>query len=82
MVKLQEMLDAKREEIRKLEESARKKEEALRKIALQLEPDEIRFHAFLKENEAMNNPDLQGKQSKQGKQGKRRRTKHKKSSRR
>ena len=44
-------LDTKREEIRKLEEKAQTKEEALKKSELMLEEDAIRFDTFLKEND-------------------------------
>jgi len=44
-------LDTKRDEIRKLEEKAKLKEEALRKSEIMLEEDAIRFDTFLKEND-------------------------------
>ena len=44
-------LDTKREEIRKLEEKAQMKEEALKKSEQMLEEDAIRFDTFLKEND-------------------------------
>ncbi|KAF0749937.1 hypothetical protein AaE_006879 [Aphanomyces astaci] len=44
-------LDTKREEIRKLEEKAQLKEEALKKSELMLEEDAVRFDTFLKEND-------------------------------
>ena len=51
MFLVQMSLDTKREEIRKLEEKAQMKEEALRKSELMLEEDAIRFDAFLKDND-------------------------------
>ncbi|CAM9608550.1 unnamed protein product [Ectocarpus sp. 13 AM-2016] len=51
MFLVQMSLDTKREEIRKLEEKARMKEEALRKSEQMLEEDAIRFDTFLKEND-------------------------------
>lgn len=45
-------LDTKREEIRKLEEKAQMKEEALTRSEQMLEEDTMRFDAFLKENDA------------------------------
>lgn len=51
MFLVQMSLDTKREEIRKLEEKAQLKEEALRKSELMLEEDAIRFDTFLKEND-------------------------------
>eukprot|EP00941_MAST-03F_sp_MAST-3F-sp1_P005614 g5614.t1 len=51
MFLVQMSLDTKREEIRKLEEKAELKEEALRKSELMLEEDAIRFDTFLKEND-------------------------------
>lgn len=51
MFLVQMALDTKREEIRKLEEKALLKEEALRKSELMLEEDAIRFDTFLKEND-------------------------------
>jgi len=51
MFLVQMSLDTKREEIRKLEEKAQMKEEALRKSELMLEEDGIRFDTFLKEND-------------------------------
>lgn len=51
MFLVQMSLDTKREEIRKLEEKAQLKEEALKKSELMLEEDAIRFDTFLKEND-------------------------------
>lgn len=51
MFLVQMALDTKREEIRKLEEKAHLKEEALKKSELMLEEDAIRFDTFLKEND-------------------------------
>jgi hypothetical protein len=51
MFLVQMSLDTKREEIRKLEEKAQMKEEALKKSELMLEEDAIRFDTFLKEND-------------------------------
>lgn len=51
MFLVQMSLDTKREEIRKLEEKAQMKEEALKKGELMLEEDAIRFDTFLKEND-------------------------------
>ncbi len=51
MVLVQMSLDSKREEIRKLEEKAQMKEEALQKSEQMLEEDAIRFDTFLKEND-------------------------------
>lgn len=51
MFLVQMSLDTKREEIRKLEQKAHMKEEALKKSELMLEEDAIRFDAFLKEND-------------------------------
>lgn len=51
MFLVQMSLDTKREEIRKLEEKAQMKEEALRKSECMLEEDAIRFDAFLKDND-------------------------------
>ena len=51
MFLVQMALDTKREEIRKLEERAQLKEEALRKSEQMLEEDAIRFDTFLKEND-------------------------------
>jgi hypothetical protein len=51
MFLVQMSLDTKREEIRKLEEKARMKEEALERSEQLLEEDAIRFDAFLKEND-------------------------------
>jgi hypothetical protein len=48
---VQMSLDTKREEIRKLEEKAQLKEEALKKSELMLEEDAVRFDTFLKEND-------------------------------
>jgi hypothetical protein len=44
-------LDTKRAEIKKLEERARQREEALKKSEQMLEEDALRFDAFLKEND-------------------------------
>lgn len=51
MFLVQMSLDTKREEIRKLEEKARTKEEALKKSEQMLEEDALRFDTFLKEND-------------------------------
>jgi len=51
MFLVQMSLDTKREEIRKLEEKAQMKEEALQKSEQMLEEDAIRFDTFLKEND-------------------------------
>jgi hypothetical protein len=51
MFLVQMSLDTKRDEIRKLEEKARMKEEALRKSEEMLEEDALRFDTFLKEND-------------------------------
>lgn len=51
MFLVQMSLDTKKEEIRKLEQKAKLKEEALRKSELMLESDAIRFDKFLKEND-------------------------------
>ena len=51
MFLVQMSLDTKREEIRKLEEKAQMKEQALKKSELMLEEDAIRFDTFLKEND-------------------------------
>eukprot|EP00899_Mesostigma_viride_P027760 jgi/Mesvir1/8169/Mv12474-RA.2 len=48
---VQMSLDTKRTEIRKLEERALQREEALKKSELMLEEDALRFDAFLKEND-------------------------------
>mmetsp|Transcript_586 Transcript_586/g.698 ORF Transcript_586/g.698 Transcript_586/m.698 type:complete len:612 (+) Transcript_586:184-2019(+) len=48
---VQMSLDTKRAEIRKLEERALQREEALRKSEQMLEEDALRFDAFLKEND-------------------------------
>ncbi|KAJ9505614.1 hypothetical protein QJQ45_026924 [Haematococcus lacustris] len=48
---LQMSLDTKRAEIKKLEERARQREEALKKSEQMLEEDALRFDAFLKEND-------------------------------
>ncbi|WIA44028.1 hypothetical protein OEZ86_010400 [Tetradesmus obliquus] len=48
---VQMSLDTKRAEIRKLEERARQREEALKKSEAMLEEDGLRFDAFLKEND-------------------------------
>lgn len=52
MFLVQMSLDTKREEIRKLEEKAQMKEEALTRSEQMLEEDTTRFDAFLKENDA------------------------------
>ena len=52
MFLVQMSLDTKREEIRKLEEKAQMKEQALKKSELMLEEDAIRFDTFLKENDS------------------------------
>ncbi len=44
-------LDTKREEIRKLEDKASMREDALKKSEQMLEEDAIRFDTFLKEND-------------------------------
>ena len=51
MFLVQMSLDTKREEIRKLEEKAAMKEDALKKSEQMLEEDAIRFDTFLKEND-------------------------------
>ena len=51
MFLVQMSLDTKREEIRKLEEMAQMKEEALQRSEQMLEEDAMRFDAFLKEND-------------------------------
>merc|ERR1711871_1723175 len=51
MFLVQMSLDTKREEIRKLEEKAQMKEEALQRSEQMLEEDAMRFVAFLKEND-------------------------------
>lgn len=51
MFLVQMSLDTKREEIRKLEEKAHLKEDALHRSEQMLEEDAIRFDAFLKEND-------------------------------
>ncbi|KAG5179125.1 flagellar associated protein, partial [Tribonema minus] len=51
MFLVQMSLDTKREEIRKLEEKATMKEEALKKSEQMLEEDALRFDTFLKEND-------------------------------
>ncbi len=51
MFLVQMSLDTKREEIRKLEEKAQMKEDALKKSELMLEEDAVRFDTFLKEND-------------------------------
>lgn len=51
MFLVQMSLDTKREEIRKLEEKAQLKEEALQRSEQMLEEDAMRFDAFLKEND-------------------------------
>ena len=48
---VQMSIDTKRAEIRKLEERALQREEALRKSEQMLEEDALRFDAFLKEND-------------------------------
>jgi hypothetical protein len=51
MFLVQMSLDTKRDEIRKLEEKAQMKEEALQRSEQMLEEDTMRFDAFLKEND-------------------------------
>lgn len=51
MFLVQMSLDTKREEIRKLEEKAQQKEQALAQSERMLEEDAMRFDAFLKEND-------------------------------
>lgn len=51
MFLVQMSLDTKREEIRKLEEKAKMKEEALQRSEQMLEEDAVRFDTFLKEND-------------------------------
>eukprot|EP01006_Ploeotia_vitrea_P033676 TRINITY_DN65621_c10_g2_i3.p1 TRINITY_DN65621_c10_g2~~TRINITY_DN65621_c10_g2_i3.p1 ORF type:complete len:553 (+),score=326.43 TRINITY_DN65621_c10_g2_i3:863-2521(+) len=51
MFLIQMSLDTKREEIRKLEEKAKMKEDALRKSEEMLDEDATRFDAFLREND-------------------------------
>eukprot|EP00953_Heterococcus_sp_UTEX-ZZ885_P034102 17687-Heterococcus_DN1.PRE.3 len=51
MFLVQMSLDTKREEIRKIEEKAHMKEEALKKSEQMLEEDALRFDTFLKEND-------------------------------
>ena len=51
MFLVQMSLDTKREEIRKLEEKAAMKEDALRKSEQMLEEDAVSFDSFLKEND-------------------------------
>ncbi|CAM9751470.1 unnamed protein product [Chrysoparadoxa australica] len=51
MFLVQMSLDTKRDEIRKLEEKAKMKEEALKKSEQMLEEDAVRFDTFLKEND-------------------------------
>ena len=51
MFLVQMSLDTKREEIRKLEEKAQMKEDALQRSEQMLEEDAMRFDAFLKEND-------------------------------
>lgn len=51
MFLLQMSLDTKREEIRKIEDRARLKEEALQRSEQMLEEDSTKFDAFLKEND-------------------------------
>lgn len=51
MFLVQMSLDTKREEIRKLEEKAQMKEQALLRSEQMLEEDAMRFDAFLKEND-------------------------------
>eukprot|EP00879_Flechtneria_rotunda_P020078 GHRR01021115.1.p1 GENE.GHRR01021115.1~~GHRR01021115.1.p1 ORF type:complete len:389 (+),score=163.01 GHRR01021115.1:320-1486(+) len=63
---VQMSLDTKRAEIRKLEERARQREEALKKSEAMLEEDAVRFDAFLKENdekvqEAIKRADVEAK---------------------
>eukprot|EP00877_Chromochloris_zofingiensis_P008558 jgi/Chrzof1/3956/Cz13g14240.t1 len=63
---VQMSLDTKRAEIRKLEERARQRDEALKKSEAMLEDDAVRFDAFLKENddkvqEAIKNAEVEAK---------------------
>ena len=63
---LQMSLDTKRAEIKKLDERARQREEALKKSEQMLEEDALRFDAFLKENdekvqEAIKNAETEAK---------------------
>ena len=51
MFLIQMSLNTKKEEIKKLEEKARMKEEALHKSEMMLEEDAMRFDAFLKDND-------------------------------
>lgn len=51
MFLVQMSLDTKRADIRKLEEQAQQREEALRKSEQMLDEDSVRFDAFLKEND-------------------------------
>lgn len=51
MFLVQMSLDTKRDEIRKLEEKAQMKEDALQRSEQMLEEDSMRFDAFLKEND-------------------------------
>lgn len=73
---LQMSLDTKRAEIKKLDERARQREEALKKSEQMLEEDALRFDAFLKENdekvqEAIKRAEVEAK-AKQDKVGKQR----------
>ena len=52
MFLVQMSLDTKRDEIRKLEEKAQMKEDALQRSEQMLEEDVMRFDAFLRENDA------------------------------
>ena len=51
MFLVQMSLDTKRAEIRKLEEQAQQREDALKRSESMLEEDAMRFDAFLKEND-------------------------------
>ena len=50
-LQVQMSLDTKRAEIRKLEEQAQQREDALKRSESMLEEDAMRFDAFLKEND-------------------------------
>lgn len=51
VLQVQMSLDTKRAEIRKLEEQAQQREDALKRSESMLEEDAMRFDAFLKEND-------------------------------
>jgi hypothetical protein len=51
LLQVQMSLDTKRAEIRKLEEQAQQREDALKRSESMLEEDAMRFDAFLKEND-------------------------------